>query len=52
MALLLVAKFFELKSPAPVKVVGLDLLPDLPSLIRRICSSFAPPWGVLRTRLV
>jgi uracil-DNA glycosylase family 4 len=29
-----------------------DLLPDLPSLIRRICSSFAPPWGVLRTRLV
>jgi hypothetical protein len=29
-----------------------DLLPDLPSFIRRVCSSFAPPWGVLRTRLV
>jgi hypothetical protein len=29
-----------------------DLLPYLPSFIRRVCSSFAPPWGVLRTRLV
>jgi hypothetical protein len=29
-----------------------DLLPNLPSFIRRVCSSFAPPWGVLRTRLV
>jgi hypothetical protein len=29
-----------------------DLLPNLPSLIRRVCSSFAPDWGVLRTRLV
>ena len=29
-----------------------DLLPNLPSLIRRVCSSFAPGWGVLRTRLV
>jgi hypothetical protein len=32
--------------------VVLDLLPDLPSFIRRVCSSFAPRWGVLRTRLV
>ena len=31
---------------------GFDLLPNLPSFIRRVCSSFAPPWGVLRTRLV
>jgi len=30
----------------------IDLLPNLPSLIRRVCSSFAPDWGVLRTRLV
>jgi hypothetical protein len=29
-----------------------DLLPKLPSFIRRVCSGFAPPWGVLRTRLV
>jgi hypothetical protein len=29
-----------------------DLLPNLPSFIRRVCSSFAPAWGVLRTRLV
>ena len=29
-----------------------DLLPNLPSFIRRVCSSFAPLWGVLRTRLV
>ena len=29
-----------------------DLLPNLPSFIRRVCSSFAPARGVLRTRLV
>jgi hypothetical protein len=29
-----------------------DLLPNMPSFIRRICSSFAPAWGVLRTQLV
>jgi hypothetical protein len=29
-----------------------DLLPNLPSFIGRVCSSFAPAWGVLRTRLV
>jgi hypothetical protein len=29
-----------------------DLLPNLPSFIRRVCSSFAPGWGVLRTQLV
>ncbi len=26
-----------------------DLLPNLPSLIRRVCSGYAPMWGVLRT---
>jgi len=31
---------------------GIDLLPQLPSFIRRVCSSFAPDWGVLRTRWV
>ena len=29
-----------------------DLLPDLPSFIRRVCSSFAPDRGLLQTRLV
>jgi hypothetical protein len=28
-----------------------DLLPNLPSFIRRVCSSCAPEGGVLRTRL-
>jgi IS1 family transposase/transposase-like protein len=34
------------------KYMPLDLLPNLPSFIRRVCSSFAPARGVLRTRLV
>jgi hypothetical protein len=53
----------RLNSPAPFKERGwvfrgqtddwpFDLLPDLPSFIRRVCSSFAPGWGVLRTQLV
>jgi hypothetical protein len=29
-----------------------DLLPNLPSFIRRVCSSFAPDRGVLRTQSV
>jgi lipoprotein-anchoring transpeptidase ErfK/SrfK len=29
-----------------------DLLPDLSSFIRRVCSGYAPAWGVLRTQLV
>ena len=29
-----------------------DLLPKLPSFIRRVCSGYAPDRGVLRTRLV
>src|SRR4051812_39243948 len=29
-----------------------DLLPELPSFIRRVCSGYAPMWGVLRTRSV
>jgi type I restriction enzyme R subunit len=29
-----------------------DLLPNLPSFISRVCSGYAPRWGVLRTRLV
>jgi hypothetical protein len=33
------------------KRVANDLLPNLPSFIRRVCSSFAPGWGVLRTQL-
>ena len=36
------------------ETIGLsrDLLPKLPSFIRRVCSGFAPDRGVLRTRLV
>jgi hypothetical protein len=26
-----------------------DLLPNLPSSIRRVCSGYAPDWGVLAT---
>jgi hypothetical protein len=29
-----------------------DLLPSLPSFIRRVCSGYAPDRGVLRTQLV
>jgi hypothetical protein len=29
-----------------------DLLPELSSFIGRICSGYAPLWGVLRTRSV
>lgn len=29
-----------------------DLLPNLPSIIRRVCSGYAPVWGVLRTQSV
>jgi hypothetical protein len=27
-----------------------DLLPVMPSFMRRVCSGFAPRWGGLRTR--
>jgi hypothetical protein len=29
-----------------------DLLPNLPSFIRRVCSGYALVWGVLRTQSV
>ena len=29
-----------------------DLLPELSSFIRRVCSGYAPVWGVLRTQSV
>jgi putative ATP-dependent endonuclease of OLD family len=38
--------------PAEVSDIPDDLLPNLPSFIRRVCSSFAPCWGVLQTQLV
>jgi hypothetical protein len=34
------------------KVAPGDLLPCLPSFIRRVCSGFGPGWGGLQTRLV
>jgi hypothetical protein len=30
----------------------IDLLPNLPSFIRRVCSGYALVWGVLRTQSV
>ena len=39
----------KLQVPVPSTA---DLLPELPSFIRRVCSGFAPDGGVLRTRLV
>jgi hypothetical protein len=37
-----------------VGVIGaiVDLLPKLSSFIRRVCSGYAPMWGVLRTQSV
>ena len=32
--------------------VACDLLPNLPSFIRRVCSGYALVWGVLRTQSV
>jgi tetratricopeptide (TPR) repeat protein len=32
--------------------VEVDLLPDMPSFISRVCSGFGPCWGGLQTRLV
>jgi hypothetical protein len=32
--------------------LGGDLLPNLPSFIRRVCSGYALVWGVLRTQSV
>jgi hypothetical protein len=34
------------------RVVPIDLLPNLPSFIRRVCSGYALVWGVLRTQSV
>jgi hypothetical protein len=47
--------WFEKKWSAQVtlsfNIVG-DLLPKLSSFIRRVCSGYAPMWGVLRTQSV
>jgi hypothetical protein len=32
--------------------IAADLLPNLPSFIRRVCSGYALVWGVLRTHSV
>src|SRR3954465_5855292 len=45
----------RLKTPrfeSPDLIVGSDLLPNLPSFIRRVCSGYALVWGVLRTQSV
>jgi hypothetical protein len=34
-------------TPTSDKVI--DLLPDMPSFMRRVCSGYAPWWGVLQT---
>jgi hypothetical protein len=33
----------------PRSWIGRDLLPDMPSFIRRVCSGYAPQWGGLQT---
>jgi hypothetical protein len=35
-----------------LRIKRTDLLPNLPSFIRRVCSGYAPDRGVLRTQLV
>ena len=37
---------------AKLEEVPYDLLPNLPSFIRRVCSGYALVWGVLRTQSV
>ena len=46
-------RFIAAKSdPAGGTGMRIDLLPELSSFIGRICSGYAPRWGVLRTQLV
>ena len=40
------------KVGSPSLALSTDLLPKLSPFIRRVCSSFAPDGGVLRTQLV
>jgi hypothetical protein len=35
-----------------LKAEQIDLLPNLPSFISRVCSGFGPYWGGLQTRSV
>jgi hypothetical protein len=37
---------------SPEERIEFDLLPKLSSFIRRVCSGYAPLWGVLRTHSV
>jgi hypothetical protein len=36
----------------PENGTSLEVLPDLPSFIGRVCSGYAPVWGELQTPLV
>ena len=40
------------QGPITKIITTLDLLPNLPSFIRRVCSGYALVWGVLRTQSV
>jgi hypothetical protein len=57
-AYLLHSKRLSVKSIAVVSnplllITGpIDVLPDLPSFIGRVCSGYAPVWGELQTPLV
>jgi hypothetical protein len=42
----------KLLMPAELQAIHRDLLPNLPSFIRRVCSGYALVWGVLRTQSV
>jgi hypothetical protein len=45
-------RFWQHCLTSAVRILAGDLLPDLSSFIRRVCSGYAPAWGVLRTQLV
>jgi len=48
-----VYRFCDWSDPKVSQPVGQrDLLPNLPSFIRRVCSGYAPDRGVLRTQSV
>jgi predicted membrane protein len=49
--LVLTLLYFEFRAPRTPNNFT-DVLPNLSSFIRRVCSGYAPDWGVLRTQSV
>jgi hypothetical protein len=51
--LLATDRVHHVSSDHPARVrIAFDLLPDLPSFIRRVCSGSGPDWGGSQTRSV